>query len=145
MQKETTHYFMIDKDSFNNGAAERCSVISLDATSDNPFRTAIFHTRYEANPCGFGSIIKMNDHNYWVRTLKYNEHNYDYVVVLEKATDKLVVYGNKTGERTINSPIKAERGDYLLLHTKHNTIIHNVTRAKMKFEIQKMLINFKEK
>ena len=145
MQKEQTHYFMIDKDYFDNGTAERCSVISLDATSENPFRTAIFHTRYKANPCGFGSIIKMNDHNYWVRTLKYDEHNYDYVVVLEKGIDKLVVYGNKTGERTINSPIKAERGDYLLLHTKHNAIIHNVTRAKMKFEIQKMMINSKEK
>ena len=145
MQKETTHYFMIDKASFDNGATERCSVISLDATSENPFRTAVFYTRYEANPCGFGSIIKKNEYNNWVRTLKYNEHNYDYVVVLEKGTNKLVVYGNKTGERTINSPIKAERGDYLLLHTKHNTIIHNVTRAKMKFEIQRMLINFNEK
>ena len=74
-----------------------------------------------------------------------NEKEGGFFGFFKKGTNKLVVYGNKTGERTINSPIKAERGDYLLLHTKHNTIIHNVTRAKMKFEIQKMLINFKEK
>ena len=81
------------------------------------------------------------NNNAWIRTYEYNDHKYDYVVVLEKHADDLTVFGNKIGERTIkidNNHTHIERGDHLLLDTHCNTVVHNVTRIKMKYIIQRL-------
>lgn len=135
-------YFVIDKDYIRNGTAESCSVISLNPENTNPFRKIIIETRYNANPNGFGSIIQIENGGQRIKNHNihdYNEHSYDCVVVLEKHTDKLAVFGNKIGERLIstqNNASSVERGDHLLLDTSRNAIIHNITRERMKYAVQ---------
>lgn len=132
-------YFVIDKDYIRNGTAESCSVISLNPENTNPFCKIIIETRYKANPNGFGSIIQIENGGQWIKIHNYNEHSYDCVVVLEKYTDKLAVFGNKIGERFIstqNNTRSVERGDHLLLDTSRNAIIHNITRERMKYAVQ---------
>ncbi len=133
-------YFLIEKEYLMN-EEEKCSLISLNPRDQKPFCKVVFNVRYTKNPFGFGSVIKPIENNGWNRLYKYNEHKYDYVIVLEKHKNNLTVFGNKIGERTIkidNDYTHIERGDHLLLDTHYDTIVHNVTRAKMTYNIQRL-------
>lgn len=134
-----TEYFLIDKEYAMN-EEEKCSLISLNPRDKKPFCKVVFNVRYKPNSFGFGSVIKSVENSGWSRVYKYNEHKYDYVVVLEKHKNNLIVFGNKIGERNIeinNDYTHIERGDHLLLDTYHDIVVHNVTCAKMKYAIQK--------
>ena len=153
--QEYPEYFLIDKTYIYNGEAEKCALISLNPRAQNPFCKTVFNIRHSPNPFGFGSVIQITNINgsmrncykiderntAWIQTYKYNEHKYDYVVVLEKHANNITVFGNKIGERAIeinNNYTHIERGDHLLLDTYNDTVVHNVTRAKMKYDIQRM-------
>ncbi|MBR3510892.1 MAG: hypothetical protein IKN73_02415 [Alphaproteobacteria bacterium] len=139
--------FLISKEYIYNGGTEKCSVVSVNPRDETPFTKICFDVRYVQNPFGFGSVLKMSEKGEWSRQYKYSEHSYDYVGVLDKRNNIIIAYGNKFKEISIdikNMNINIERGDELLIervcypdHYDFN-IIHNVTRAKIQYEIQKL-------
>ena len=118
----------------------KCTTISLNKANKTPFHRSILPIANVQN-FEFGSVIEISENGRWSKRYDYHAHKYDCVSVLDKFADKVVVFGNKTGEISIkidDMPINIERGDLLLLDTHNNTIIHNITRARIIRETQKL-------
>lgn len=118
----------------------KCTTISLNERNKTPFHRSILPIANVQN-FEFGTVIEISSNGRWTKRYDYHAHKYDCVSVLDKFADKVVVFGNKTGEISIkidNMPINIERGDLLLLDTHSNTIVHNITRAKIIRETQKL-------
>ncbi len=130
-----------------NYYTKKLSLISLDVFNKKPY-TKILYTSNNSAP-KIGSIIKLGDNYEPKEELQYHDHSFEYAVVLAVKDLKLLVYGNKIGEKiiednlTINtnptspSIYEFKRGDKLLLEiNKKIRIVHNITVAKLKFEMQ---------
>ena len=125
----------------------KLSLISLDDFNKEPY-SKIKYTSYLSAP-QIGSIIKLNANGEPKEEIKYHDHSFEYAVVLGIKDLKLLVYGNKIGEKIIddnlntnNNPMSPsiyefKRGDKLLLEiNKKIRIVHNITVAKLKYEMQ---------
>ena len=130
-----TEVFLIKKEPFA-GNFVKCSIISVNERNKTPFQKCVIPTDV-VNNFKFCAVIEMSANGNWTQKYDYSKHKYDCVSVLDKYPNKLVVFGNKIGERKIkinDEFMHIERGDCLLLDTHNDTIVHNVTRAKIIYE-----------
>lgn len=137
--KETSEEILIKKfpvDRFNM----KCTTISLNKNNKRPFHRIIIPIAV-AQYFEFGSIIGISENGRCETKCDYQNHQYDCASVLDKFSDEVVVFGNKIGEISISIkdiPVNIERGDLLLIDAHHNCIVHNITRAKIIRETQKL-------
>ena len=124
----------------------KCATLSISDRCKLPYRKTVFDLNGSQN-FKFGDIVEISETGEWKTLYKYNQHNYDVCVVLDKINDyKVSVYGNKFGEKDIEigkyHTKSVNIGDKLLVLNKKGLgdyyVVHNITRAIMKREIQKM-------
>ena len=127
------------------------NTISLDEFNKKPYAKFEWTSIYDEPK--IGSTITLDTKGHPKTWLEYREHDFEHAIVLGAKDLKLLVYGNKIGEKIIddnlninNNPMSPsiyefKRGDELLLEiNKKIRIVHNITVAKLKFEFLPILI-----
>ena len=94
-----------------------------------------------------GSLFEIYN-DAWTKIAGYTEHSFEYAVILGIKDLKMLVYGNKIGEKIIDDNLTINnnptyptiyhfnRGDKLLLEVdKRIRIVHNITLAAAKYNM----------
>lgn len=140
-------FFLIESKPIND-VFTLYSHVSINGTAIMPYKQSMLQDHEVANNLVFGTLFESVAGRNIPRKY-YNEHDYDLAVVLgeDVPNQELLVFGNKIGEQIIskNNTINRnyrfyQRGDKLLLHKvkKGYEIIHNVSQAMLKYNMQQM-------
>ena len=135
---------MVIEKSFSekHGLYSTYELVSTDAFNKEPYTI-------HSLAASMGSIIEQHGNN-WIEILPYEEHSFEYAVIVGTNDEDLYVYGNKIGHQTINKGMQINRvfpgpifefhrGDKLLLEVnKRIHIVHNISQAKLIYEMQRM-------
>ena len=144
LTKADTHY---SQDIIGVGFV-RYEYISINNNAEMPYeKTSLFANKHKE--IHFGDLFEIVNDTF-ITNYNYKDHEYDLAVVLgeDKTNQKLLVFGNKIGEQIIdkkNNPNHNytfhQRGDKLLLKNtdKGYQIIHNLTQAKLKYNMKQMV------
>ena len=131
------------------------STISTNPDALMPFDIQLFDNSDKHHPIsGTGPLPKWGDlfkfeNNHWSQQVEYANHNYEIATVLgvKDFEEKLLVYGNKIGKKTISNYKSAnkkresaifdiKRDDRLLLREEESDrfiILHNITQAEQMY------------
>ena len=131
--------------------------ISVAAFNKMPFSIKNFDNSVKVNGKyidvpEMGSLVRVQNDETWRTIRGYNNHEFEIATVLgvrqnKSSQSELLVYGQKIGEHVIpgydlvslnqSAGFDVHRGDLLLL-TKNNSIVHNITQCMMKYNHDKM-------
>lgn len=152
----TTSYIIVDRTEFDQ--CFKYTLISLDEFNKHPYKTALGpkKTRDGFLAPDLGWIVSNKWQEGDKEAIQYFDHKYEIACVLgeDKENKSLLVYGNKIGEKIVNTGNNVfhnytfhQRGDLLLLKQLEKSskfsIIHNINQARLKAQMDEFGFNTK--
>ena len=129
-------------------------LIDIDWKNEMPYVEAM-ENHVDTDKIGkFGDLGKFVNDYTWHRDMKYGDHKYEIVVVLDpdsltrstisSQSHTMRLYGKNIGDRELlvrNLSVLPQTGHWLLLERSTDpyiyNFIHNITLAKMKYDLSK--------
>ena len=144
-------YFFISKQPYKANLV-RYTALNVDKGAESPYIHIVCKQEEKDKHLSFGSLFEIDLHGKWKELRKYDEHDYEMCVVLDKIDDELLfVYGNAIHQKRIcidATKFDIKPGNKILIKPTDRInwnfgtvycVVHNITHAMMIREMNDLI------